>query len=135
MRGMIAMKIIKNENGQALVEFAIILPILLLLIMGIFEFGMLLNSYLTIQNAAREGARLGIVGGTDVEIDSLINSISPTLTPSDLTVSVTPVEISRNSGDTLTVNVTYNYHMTVPIISALLNNVVPLKAQTSMRIE
>ena len=132
---MIAIRIVKVKKGQALVEFAIILPILLLLVMGIFEFGMLLNSYLTIQNVSREGARLGIVGGTDIEINNLINQISPNLTPTDLIVSVTPIETSRHSGDTLTVNVTYNYHMTVPIISALLSNLVALKAQTSMRIE
>lgn len=132
---MIAIETIKNEKGQALVEFAIILPILLLLVMGILEFGMMLNSYLTIQNLTREGARLGIVGGTDLEIHNLIIQISPNLTPADLIVTVTPIETSRHSGDTLTVTVTYNYHMTVPIISTLFSKVLSLKAQTSMRIE
>ena len=132
---MIAINNIKNEKGQALVEFAIILPILLLLVMGIFEFGMLLNSYLTVQNVAREGARLGIVGGTDVQINNLIDEISPTLTPADLIVSVTPTSGNRTSGNKLTVYVTYNYHTTVPIIGALINNIVVLRAETSMRIE
>jgi Flp pilus assembly protein TadG len=129
------MNSIKNQKGQSLVEFAIILPIILLLLMGIVEFGMMLNSYLTIQNVTREGARLGIVGGSDVEIKTLITTISPNLTPADLTVNITPSEASRNSGDTLTVSVTYNYHMTVPIISALFNNLMVLRAQTSMRLQ
>ena len=129
------MNIIKNKKGQSLVEFAIILPILLLLLLGIAEFGIMLNSYLTIQNVAREGARLGIVGGSDAEITALITSTSPNLTASDMTVTITPSEISRKSGDTLQVKVVYNYHMTVPIISALVGNVIVLTAQTSMRIE
>jgi Flp pilus assembly protein TadG len=129
------MNSIKNQKGQSLVEFAIILPIILLLLMGIVEFGMMLNSYLTIQNVAREGSRLGIVGGSDVEIDTLIRNISPNLTPADLTVDITPAEDSRNSGETLTVSITYNYHMTVPIISALFNNVIVLRSQSSMRLQ
>ncbi|MBC8061262.1 MAG: pilus assembly protein [Clostridiaceae bacterium] len=129
------MNIIKNEKGQSLVEFAIILPILLLLLFGIAEFGIMLNSYLTIQNVAREGSRLGIVGGSDVEIISLIRDTSPNLTDTDMKIILTPVEAYRKSGDTLTVTVTYNYHMNVPIISSLLGNVIVLTAQTSMRIE
>lgn len=126
---------IRNNKGQALVEFAIILPILLIILMGIIEFGMMMNSYLTIQNAAREGARLGIVGGTDIEINTLITKISPSLNTSDLNVSISPDEVSRNPGDTLDVNITYKYHMTVPIISAILGNEIDLHAVTSMRIE
>jgi len=129
------MNSIKNQKGQSLVEFAIILPIILILLMGIVEFGMMLNSYLTIQNVAREGARFGIVGGTDVEIRTLIRDISPQLIPADLTVNITPAEGSRNSGNTLTVSITYNYHMTVPIISAVFNNIIQLRTQTSMRLQ
>jgi len=44
-----------------MVEFAIVLPVLLLLILGILEFGILIFNYNTISNAAREGARYGIV--------------------------------------------------------------------------
>ena len=129
------MNIIKNNKGQSLVEFAIILPVLLLLLLGIAEFGIMLNSYLTIQNVTREGARLGVVGGSDAEIVALIKTTSPNLTASDMTITITPSEIDRRSGATLQVTVVYNYHMTVPIISALVGNVIVLTAQTSMRIE
>jgi Flp pilus assembly protein TadG len=129
------MKILKNEKGQSLVEFAILLPVLLLLLMGILEFGLMLNSYLTINNSAREGARFGIVAGSNLEIKELINSISPNLESENLEVNITPLDGSRQSGDTLTVEVIYNYQVIIPIISNILNNVVVLKAQTSMRIE
>lgn len=129
------MKIIKNQQGQALVEFAIILPILLLLVMGIIQFGMMLGSYLTLQNAAREGARAGIIGSTNAEIQRVINSTSPNLELDKLTVGITPSEAIRKSGDSLTVSVSYNYSLTIPIISSLFNNAIVLNAQTSMRIE
>ena len=132
---MVTIKRLKNQSGQALVEFTIVLPILMLLIMGIFQFGMMLNAYITIGNAAREGARAGIIGSSDAEIQNLIISTSPSLEPENLTVSITPSETNRISGGTLTVNVTYNYELTVPIISSLFNNVIVLNGQTSMRVE
>lgn len=130
------MKSLRNEKGQSLVEFAILLPVLLLLIMGILEFGLILNSYLTINNSAREGARLGIVSGSNLEINNLITNISPNLDNRNLHVNIMPtIEGSRKSGGTISVEVIYNYKLTIPIISNLLGNVMILKAQTSMRIE
>ncbi len=129
------MERLRNEKGQSLVEFAILLPLLLLLLMGILEFGIMLNSYLTIHNSAREGARLGIVAGSNIEIKELIIKTSPNLDADNLVVNITPSDGSRKSGDTITVEVIYNYHVTIPIISNIIHNVAVLKAQTSMRIE
>jgi Flp pilus assembly protein TadG len=50
-----------DNKGQELVEYALTLPILLLLILGIVEFGVAIFAYNTIANAAREGARVGAV--------------------------------------------------------------------------
>jgi len=129
------MKRLKNQKGQSLVEFAMILPLLLLLVMAIIEFGIMLNSYLAINNAAREGARAGIVGSSSTEIQNMIISASPGLDAGDLTIAITPDDGSRRAGDTLTVKVTYNYHFTIPILSSILNNAVSFNAQVSMRIE
>lgn len=129
------MKSLKNQEGQALVEFALILPILLLLVMGILQFGMMLNSYLSIENASREGARAGIIGSSDSEIKSTVIATSPSLDPNIVIVTITPTEANRKSGETLTVKVTYNYILNVPIISSIFNNVIELNGQTSMRVE
>ena len=51
----------KKPKGQSLVEFAIMLPILLLLILGVFDLGRVIYYYSAIANAAREGARFGVV--------------------------------------------------------------------------
>lgn len=56
----------KSEKGQSMVEFALILPILLMLLLGIIEFGWLLNGKITLNASAREGARTYVVS-TDIE--------------------------------------------------------------------
>jgi len=124
-----------NQKGQSIVEFAIILPILLLVVMGIFQFGLMFNAYLTVENVTREGARTGALGGSNTEIKSVIVSAAFNLDSDRLTVNITPNESGRNSGDTLTVKVTYSYELTVPIISDLFGDEIELAAQTSMRVE
>ena len=47
----------REERGQSLVEMALVLPLLLLLVAGIIDFGRAYNNYIIITNAAREGAR------------------------------------------------------------------------------
>jgi hypothetical protein len=55
----------RTRRGQTLVEFALTLPILLLLLFGIIEFGRIFQAWVTIQNAAREAARFAITGRYD----------------------------------------------------------------------
>ncbi|HYZ76329.1 MAG TPA: TadE family protein [Gaiellaceae bacterium] len=50
-----------DEKGQTMTEFAIILPILCLLLFGIIQFGILFNNYVTLTDATRAGARKGAV--------------------------------------------------------------------------
>ena len=52
----------KNEKGAAAVEFALILPILVMIVFGIFQFGIAFNNWIALTHAAREGARLAAVG-------------------------------------------------------------------------
>jgi len=52
----------RKDHGASIVEFAIVVPFLLLLIFGIINFGWVFHGYITLTGAAREGARLAIVG-------------------------------------------------------------------------
>lgn len=54
-------RIRKREDGQSMVEFALVLPILLLFLLGIVEFGWLFNAKISLTSAAREGARAAAV--------------------------------------------------------------------------
>jgi Flp pilus assembly protein TadG len=52
---------IKNERGQTMTEFAFVLPILLVLLFGIMQFGVIFNNYVTLTDAARAASRKGAV--------------------------------------------------------------------------
>lgn len=62
----------RNNHGGALVEFAIVLPLLLILVGGFIEFGVLFYNKQLITNASREGARAGIVSQRDENGDKII---------------------------------------------------------------
>ena len=51
----------QRERGQGMVEFVLVLPIFLLLVFAIIDFGMGFHAWLTVTNSAREGARIGAV--------------------------------------------------------------------------
>ena len=53
----------QSEEGSELIEFALVTPILILLLAGIFDFGMMFRSYEAVTNAAREGARIAVLPG------------------------------------------------------------------------
>jgi Flp pilus assembly protein TadG len=126
-------------NGQSIVEFALILPVFLLLVMGIVDFGWLFRDYVTITNSAREGARLGITGATESSITSkTVSTSNGLLTSSNVTVT----NAQGNSGANVTVAVSFDYHYITPlgsIMSLISGGTIPdhitLSPSTTMRIE
>lgn len=56
----------KNERGQTMVEFALVLPVLVVLVLAIAQFGVAFNNYLALTDAARAAARQGAVARTQV---------------------------------------------------------------------
>ncbi len=60
----------RRESGQAMVEFALVLPLFLLLVMGILDFGWLFYNYIGIENSARNAARIACVEYTDTCYDT-----------------------------------------------------------------
>lgn len=125
----------KKNKGQSLVETAFVLPIILLILMGIIDFGMMFNNYLIIGNASREGARSAAVGATDDEIRTIVNTVSSTLNISGIVTEISPGESERKKGDEVVVKVKYQYKLITPMISALLPNPINITGTTVMRIE
>ncbi len=129
-------KTVKDHKGQTMVEFALVLPLLLILLMGTIESGRILYSYLIITNAAREGARAGAVGHADSEIISKIETAAGSLDRSSLSISISPVDpASRTRGVPLTVSLDYTVDLVVPLIAAIIPDPFPLAITTTMRIE
>ncbi len=126
---------LKKNKGQSLVEMAFILPIILLVVMGIVEFGRIFNTYLVLTNASREGARVASVGGTDTDVMNSILNVTPTLDPMSLSITIDPLEANRSRGLPATVTTNYNIELICPIVNVILPNPFPLTSQTVMRIE
>jgi Flp pilus assembly protein TadG len=89
------MKRIRNEKGAALLEAAITVPIILLISVGIFEFGRAYQTWQILTNAAREGARMAVINGsTDANVTARVRSyMQAGSLPNYATASVT---IQRN---------------------------------------
>lgn len=126
---------VKNTRGQAIVEMALLLPLIFLILAGIIEFSLMMNSYLTISHAAREGARLGAVGSTDQEIVDKVNEVASFLDPNNITVVISPQQSERMSGESITVEVHYEFPIIIPIISDIVGEKIALKSSITMRIE
>jgi Flp pilus assembly protein TadG len=122
----------RNARGQALIEMAIALPLLLLLIGGIVDFGFLFQSYEVVTNAAREGARVAVLPGytaADVQ-DRVASYITAAGLPGTPTTTVTPVSFTPAGGGSpfaaVQVAVTYTHRYTVLApISALFGRTFP----------
>ena len=127
--------VIRHDRGQAVLEFALVLPILLLLLFGIIEFGIVFHDNLVLNQAAREGARLGAVGGTDEEIRMTVERVAASLDPARLQLEIDPPEEERLRGDRLRVEVRYSVPIVTPIMAEFLPNPYPLAAAVTMRVE
>jgi Flp pilus assembly protein TadG len=103
----------RKERGQTLVEFALVLPILSLLLLGVIQFGITFNNYITLTDAVRAGARKGAVGRhlqdpvAAVE-DTVRTAASDNLKDSDLQISV---DSSWTQGSDVTVSASYPYEI------------------------
>lgn len=62
----------RGERGVAAVEFALVVPILLVVLFGIIDFGFAINRYAIVNNSAREGVREASLGGTEAEIRAAV---------------------------------------------------------------
>lgn len=79
-----------RSRGQTLAEFALVLPVLIVMLMGIFDLGRAIFAYNAITNAAREGARLGIVNQWADSIRERAVNMAPTADqdPNSVTVAI-----------------------------------------------
>lgn len=73
-------KLVRNNRGAALVEFAIVSLLLITLVFGIIEFGLLMKDYLTVNQAARDGARAAGLGYTTTIIRNRVVAAAPSIT-------------------------------------------------------
>jgi hypothetical protein len=128
----------KRPNGQGLVEFALVIPVILLLLFGIFDLGRAVYAYSTIANAARQASRLAIVNQDLVPIQdkAVYESVALGLQPGDVLVIYCnsgqlcesdpaekcppPIDIGCDA----VVTVEYTYSPATPALSALVGSLI-----------
>jgi len=116
------MKRIRSEKGAALIEAAMIMPMLLLISVGIFEFGRAYQTSQVLTNAAREGARLAILEGpTDAEVRTRVNQYLTdgglaSLADGNIVIGRNTVLTASSTASTVTVNYPFQFMMLNPIV-------------------
>jgi len=123
----------RDKGGQSLIEFALVLPILLLVVFGITEFGRAIMTTNILNTASREGARLAAVSGVGDSL-SVQNRVVEVLnaanvTPKDITIEFLLVEKS------VKVTVSTDFEVLSAKVLDPFMGTIELKATTIMRYE
>jgi Flp pilus assembly protein TadG len=99
-----------SERGQSMTEFALVLPLMVVLLFGIIQFGLTFNNYISLTDAVRAGARKGAVARhlsdpVGATVDQ-VQKAGTDLDPADLQIDV---QSSWNTGDQVKVTASYPY--------------------------
>ena len=123
----------RSEKGQSIVEFALVLPILVMLLFGIIDFGRIFHTYLAIDHASREAARTASIGENDGAIVSTAVASASSIHLTAGQVAVSPGG-TKASGSDVTVTITYPIRFLTPVVSNL-TGPITLSSSTVMRME
>jgi Flp pilus assembly protein TadG len=122
----------RDRRGQTIVEFALILPIFILLLVGIIDFGRAVYASSTIQNAAREAVRVAIVdqNTTVIETEAIeqavalgIDGANVDVTFLDPDYTAGPCSTTPNVGCIVEVEVRYAYNAATPILGNIVGTI------------
>jgi Flp pilus assembly protein TadG len=107
--------LISAEKGSVMVEFALISTVLMMLLVGIIQCGLLFNTQLNLENAAREGARFAALpdnANDDAATEAFIETVARVpLGAGDISISPSV----RLPGDAITVTIQYDYRLLVTL--------------------
>lgn len=108
---------LRNEDGQAMVELAFVLPVLIAVMLGIVQFGIAFNNYVTMTDATRAGARKAAVSrflhDSGTAAKAVVYADATSLNSSQLNVSVDASPDWDTAGGEVTVTATYPYSISI----------------------
>jgi Flp pilus assembly protein TadG len=122
----------KSQKGQAMVETALTIPLVLMILFGIADFGRIFHAYLTLDHAGREAARLASLQNTDSVIYTKIENSVVGLDKTKLIKSIAPA--NRPSGIDVTISLSYDIELLTPFFSSLASPIT-VTDTTVMRVE
>lgn len=121
-----------EERASASVEFALVLPLVLVMALALLQVGLLVKDQLVLEGSARAGARQGAVTTDDSEVAEAAERAAVSLDPDGLEVHV---ERDGGRGTPVTVKVAYHAPIAVPLVAWLFPDTVDLGATAVMRQE
>lgn len=125
-----------NESGQAMVEFALVLPVLLLILCAIVDFGWIFGNQLLADSACKEATRYTAIHYYDSSTDNDQSIAAGIVTARAPTLVSPSVTITPSAGDSITVKVTSQINVITPLISLLFpDGKYTITAQCVMRLE
>jgi Flp pilus assembly protein TadG len=126
------MRSLRGQRGASAVEFALIAPVLFMLVFGIIGFGLAFMQLQTIRGAVREGARISAVGATVAQVQQKVQDASTGLVPAgqvavtscpgrdttaDTTAAFDTGQMNGGEGIVVTIPLLPDIHLT-PVVSA-----------------
>lgn len=114
-----------------IVELALVLPILVTLLVGIMQFGLAYSAKVSIQGAAREGARALALGESATAVDTAVNNAAGTADVTSIVKSACPANPSPSSTAYATVTVKATYALSIPFFPG--NGTKTMSATARMR--
>jgi Flp pilus assembly protein TadG len=126
----------KRRRGAAAVEFAIVLPVFVILVFGMIEYGRMVMVQQVITNASREGARRAVLdGATTSSVQSAVTTYLTNAAVNGGSAAVSPDPTAAASGDPVTVTVTIPFSAVSWLPSPMYLGGKTLSASTTMRRE
>ncbi len=124
---------LRDERGASAVEFAFLLPILVIIVLGIAEFGHAFQVQGTLSAAAREGVRVMALQNNPTAARAAVRDAAATLDPSisDAQISISPASCPVNTGGTTHVQLTIDYPM--PVLTGFFGDDIDLTGTGVMR--
>ncbi|WP_027937296.1 TadE/TadG family type IV pilus assembly protein [Anaeroarcus burkinensis] len=122
-----------KQQGQALVETALTVLLILFVFLGTVELGLILHQHQLATHAAREGARVAAVSNDDAQVRAVVVNAAAGMDPAELTILITPAA-PRTQGSSVTVSVTAPTH----VISGIIQRLLPpaqVQGTATMRVE
>jgi Flp pilus assembly protein TadG len=124
-----------GDSGQATLEAALVLPVVLIALLLIVQVGVVVRDALALVQAAREGARAVAITARDDDATEAVHGSAGSLDAGRIAIAVSPDESSRGLGDAVTITLAYTEHLSIPVVSRIVALELPLRASATTRQE
>lgn len=130
-------RLISSVRGDTAIELALIAPLLALILVGVMELGRVVDAWLIVHNAAREGARAGVTVDPPANISPVAQQVAATYLTTAISgrrdIAATAIEAPMVTADSVQVTASADVQIYAPLMRRILTARVPVRANATMR--